>query len=58
MRQTPANFTPLPQVWTSTGPQAHYNKNNYKMSDFWGARYDPKYNNDGETNDWLEECVQ
>ena len=44
--------------WLYVEPQARHNKRNYKMNDFWGARYDPKYNLFGETNYWLKECVR
>lgn len=43
--------------WLYIEPQARSNKYNYKMSDFWGyPRYDPQYNNYGETSYWLGEC--
>ena len=39
-------------------PQADYKKRNYRMSEFWGSRYAPKYDIFGETKYWLGECVQ
>ena len=42
--------------WLYIEPQAEYTMYNYKMSDYWGCRYDPSYNRLGETSYWLGEC--
>lgn len=43
--------------WLYIEPQARYNKRNYRMSDFWGSpKYNPRYNNYGETFYWMSLC--
>ena len=42
--------------WLYIEPQAPFNGYNYRMEDYWGAKYNPKYNNYGETFYWLAEC--
>ena len=42
--------------WIYVEPQASYDSSNYRMSDFWGVKYNPSYNNYGETAYWLAEC--
>jgi hypothetical protein len=42
--------------WIYVEPQARYDSSDYKMSDYWGMKYNPSYNNYGETAYWLAEC--
>lgn len=47
---------PGSSTWIYVEPQARAEYDNYIMGDFWSVRYDPKYNNLGETYFWLGEC--
>lgn len=42
--------------WLYIEPQADYDGYNYKMEDYWGIKYDSRFNKYGETVYWLGEC--
>lgn len=45
--------------WLYIEPQAYYTRHNYKMVDYWGyPKYDPLFNNYGETRYWMGECIR
>ena len=39
--------------WLYVEPQAKYDSSSYKMEDYWGKRYNSRYNQYGETTYWL-----
>ncbi len=42
--------------WLYIESQADYDGYNYKMEDYWGIKYDSRFNKYGETVYWLGEC--